>query len=196
MYVIIKSEMLRKDINYSGGIIMTDKERKQFLKKVYQAAFDYEKDYGFCSQAVLAALQDHFAGIDDEVIKGSHALAGGGALKGDGSCGALVGGMAAISCFFGRSRDEFGESDSQLWMGSSILANKVRERFIEEFGSVICNKVQEEKFGRSYNLWNEDDYKAFEEAGGHEDKCPDVTGKVAKWTAEILLDEGIKSKNK
>lgn len=173
---------------------MLDKDK--FLEDVYQSAYDYEGHYGFCSQAVLAALNDYFTGIDDEVIKASHALAGGGALKGDGSCGALLGGMAAISCYFGRSREEFGESDSQLWMGSSILANKLRERFIEEFGSVICNKVQEEKLGRSYDLWDKNDYKAFEEAGGHENKCPDVTGKVAKWTAEILLDEGIKSKNK
>lgn len=42
-------------------------------------------------------------------------------------------------------------------------------------------------FGRSYNLWNEMD--EFLKDGGHIDKCPDVVGKTAVWTAEILLDE-------
>lgn len=173
---------------------MTDKEKEDFLQSVYQAGFNYEKDYGFCTQAVLAALQDHFEGIDDKVIKATHPLAGGGLLLGDGSCGALVGGMTAIGCHFGRSRAEFGKSDSEYWMGSSKLAKKVRKKFIEEFGSVICNKVQEEKMGRNYDLWDPEDYDAFEEAGGHEDKCPDVTGKTAKWTAEILLEENVKTK--
>ncbi|RSD33523.1 MAG: CGCAxxGCC family protein, partial [Methanohalophilus sp.] len=34
-------------------------------------------------------------------------------------------------------------------------------------------------------------FEAFEEAGGHDDKCPSVTGNAAKWTAKVLLDEGI-----
>ena len=57
--------------------------------------------------------------------------------------------------------------------------------------SVNCNDVQKEKFGRSYDLWDSEDNKAFNEAGAHEDKCPDVTGKAAEFTAEILLEEGI-----
>lgn len=175
---------------------MTDKEKEEFLESVYQAGFDYERDYGFCTQAVLAALQDHFKGIDDQVIKATHPLAGGGGLVGDGSCGALVGAAAAIGCHFGRSRAEFGESDSEHWLTSSRLINKVREKFIAEFDSVICNKVQEKKLGRSYDLLNPADYTAFEKAGGHQDKCPDVTGKTAKWTAEIFLEEGIEIKNK
>lgn len=111
-------------------------------------AYNYERDYGFCSQAVLAAVQDYF-----------------------------------------------GKRDSDNWKGSSKLANKVREKFIEEFGSVICNDVQAHKMGRSFDLWDSEDYKKFEEAGAHEDQCPDVTGKVARWTAEVLLEEGIKPKN-
>ena len=175
---------------------MIDKERKRLLDEIYQSAYNYERDYGFCSQAVLAALQDYFGVIDDKVIKGSHNLAGGGALCGDGSCGALVGGMIAISTFFGRSREEFGQSSSDHWTGSSALGNKIRKKFISEFGSVICNDVQEYKMGRSYNLWDPEDYKKFEEAGAHDDQCPDVTGKVAMWTAELLLEEGIDLKKR
>ena len=169
---------------------MLDKQKEDFLKSVYKSAFDYERDYGYCTQAVLAALDDHFKSIDKEVIKATQPLAGGGALVGDGTCGGLVGAIAAIGCYFGRSKEEF-DNDSEDWRFSSKLAKKVRKKFVEEFGSVICNEVQKEKLGRSYDLWDPEDNKAFNEAGAHEDKCPDVTGKAAKFTAEILLEEGI-----
>ena len=45
--------------------------------------------------------------------------------------------------------------------------------------------------GRSFNLWDREDYKAFLEAGGHTDKCPVVVGNAAKWAVEILLREGL-----
>lgn len=173
---------------------MLDKEKEDFLQSVYRSAFDYEKDYEYCSQAVLAAIDDHFKRINPEVIKAIHPLSGGGALVGDGTCGGLVGAIVAIGCYFGRGKDEF-DNDSVNWIHSSKLAKKVRKKFVEEFGSVICNEVQKKKFGRSYDLWDSEDNKAFNEAGAHEDKCPDVTGKAARFTAEILLEEGIERFN-
>ena len=169
-------------------------EREKVLEKAYDKGFEYEKEYGFCSQAVLSAIQDVFGGVDNKVIESSHALAGGGALVGDGTCGACAGSMMAISAFFGRNRDQFNEGEIGDWMKSSEVSKKVRERFSDEFGSVICNDIQEDIFGRSYNLWDSEDFKAFEDAGAHEDKCPSVTGRAAKWTAEILLEEGIEPK--
>ena len=99
---------------------------------------------------------------------------------------------AAIGCYFGRSKSEF-ENNSEDWRFSSKLAKKVREKFVEEFGSVICNEVQKKKLGRSYDLWDPEDNKAFNKAGAHEDKCPDVTGKAARFAARILLEEGIET---
>lgn len=174
---------------------MEAKEREKILEEIYQTAYDYESEYGFCAQAVLGALHDYFEEIDSEIIKASHPLAAGGAMCGDGACGALLGGMLAIGSYFGRRKDQFGDSDEEYWTGSSRLANKVREKFIEEYGSVLCGDVQELLMGRTFDLWDTADYKNFEKAGGHDDKCPDVTGKVAKWTAEVLLDQGIKLLN-
>ncbi len=175
---------------------MTKEEQETLLKDIYNKGFEYEHKYGFCTQAVLAALQDYFEGIDDEVFKASHPLAGGGALCGDGTCGALVGGIAAIGSYFGRSKEDYSKKDpdGNDWMNSSAIAKKLREKFIEEYGSVICNDVQAKKMGRSFDLWDEEDFQKFEEAGAHEDQCPEVTGKTARWTAEILLKHGIEPK--
>jgi len=165
--------------------------QQEILDRAYDKGFEYERKYGYCSQAVLSAIQDIFGGIDDEVIQASHSLAGGGSLDGDGTCGGYSGAMMAISAFFGRKRDQFGEGDVADWMESSKLSRKVREEFIDEYGSIICNDIQKEVFGKSYNLWDPQEFEAFEEAGGHDDKCPSVTGNAAKWTAKVLLDEGI-----
>ena len=170
---------------------MTEDEKNTFLKEVYNRGFEYEKKYGFCSQAVVGALQDYFEGIDDQVFKAVHPLAGGGALCCDGSCGALMGAAAAVGCFFGRSRNEFAQKSSDGWTKSSLIAKKIREEFIEEFDSVICGDIQTKKMGRDFDLWDNDDFKKFEEAGAHTEHCPDVTGKTAAIAARILLEHGI-----
>jgi hypothetical protein len=93
--------------------------------------------------------------------------------------------MLAISAWYGRERANFKTDRPSE---ASRLAKILYDRFVAEFGSPICARVQEAIFGRSFNLWDPEEFRAFEEAGGHRDKCPDVVGKAAMWTAEILLD--------
>lgn len=154
-------------------------------EKAYALAYEFEQKYGACSQCVIAALQETIGGVDDTVFKAAHALAGGGAKTGQGTCGALAGGMMSISAIYGRERTSFETVRSTR---AFDLAKVLYDRFVDKFGSPICADVQEAILGRSYNLWDPDDRHAFEEAGGHLEKCPDVAGQVAMWTAEILVD--------
>lgn len=165
----------------------------QLLEDIYNRAYEYEGKYGACPQAVLAALQDFFDGIDDEVIKAVHAFAGGGALSGQGTCGALVGGLAAISSYYGRERSQFGQKTAARKKNFSY-SQELQKKFTGEFGGITCAQVQESVVGRSYNLWDPDDYQQFEKAGGHDDKCTNVSGQTARWTAEILLEKGVAPK--
>jgi C_GCAxxG_C_C family probable redox protein len=165
--------------------------KKETLERAYSLAYEFEQKYGACSQCVLAALQETIGGIDDEVFKASHALAGGTAKTGQGTCGALAGGMIAISANYGRERADFERVRSTE---AFDLSKALYDRFVGEFGSPICSGVQEAIFGRSFNLWDLEDRRAFEEAGAHRDKCPDVVGKVAMWTAEILMDAGVRAR--
>ncbi len=168
-------------------------EYQELLERVYTLAYENEAKYGACPQAVLAALQEYFDGIDDATIQAVHSFAGGGALSGDGTCGALVGGMAAISSQFGRQRSEFGKKTASRLRNFSAT-KELQDKFVEEFGGVICKDVQKSIIGRSFNLWDKEDYKKFEEAGGHDDKCTSVSGKTARWTAEILIEKGVRPK--
>lgn len=165
---------------------MTETNVEKASKKAYELAFKYEANYGSCPQAVLRALQEVFGYKMNDLIKSSHALAGGTALSGEGTCGALVGGIMAICFEHGR---ELKDMDKGRFLKSYALAKRLYDKFVEEFGSCLCKEVQKKIFGRSFNLWNAEDYKEFENAGAHRDKCPDVAGKAAQWAAEILLQE-------
>ena len=160
------------------------RSKKESLEQVYTRAFEYEQKYGSCPPCVLAAIQDVFGGIDNEVFKAGHALAGGVGLSTDGTCGALSGGVMALCCKHGRPRKNFANG---RYLKSHQLAKKLYDRFVQEYGSCICRDVQKKIFGRSFNMWDSKGYEEFEGAGGHKDKCPSVAGNVAVWVAEILL---------
>ena len=164
-------------------------EDQEKAEKAYALAYEFEQKYGNCPQCVLAAIQEAVGVVDDVVFKAGHALAGGGALSGAGTCGALSGGMLAIAAKYGRDRVTFAKGRSRL---SYQLSKALLDRFVAEFGSPICAAVQTKMLGRAYDLWDPKDYKAFEAAGAHVDKCPQVAGSAAKWTAEILLAEAAK----
>lgn len=161
--------------------------REEVLQKAYETAFNYERDLGNCPQAILATMHDVFGIGGDDSFKSSTGFAGGGALSGDGTCGALVGGIMALGLVFGR--DKKGYTSKKSAGKAYKAAIKLRGKFFEEFGGVVCKDVQKKIFGRSFNLLDKEDYKIFEKMGAHTDKCTDVVGKTAVWTADIILDE-------
>jgi hypothetical protein len=72
-------------------------------------------------------------------------------------------------------------------------AQSLCKRFIREYGSILCPQIQSRIFGRSFNLQDPADWKAFEEAGAHTDpsKCMSIVGNAARWTLEILIEKGV-----
>jgi len=163
------------------------KSQKNILDDVYHRAFTYEAHLGSCPQCVLAALKETLNVGDDAVFKASQSLAGGTALSSEGTCGALAGGMLAISSLIGRTYQEFSEGQKKRLVFK--YTKQLYEKFVTEYGSILCCGVQKKLFGRSYVLLDKQEYEAFEKAGAHVDKCPSVAGNVARWTAEIILNE-------
>lgn len=174
----------RKD----GGQVSTTPpiDRQQLVERVYEAAYEFERTNGCCPQCVLAAVQDVMGVGDDGLFKASHTLTGGGGVTTKGTCGALAGAMLAVGFAHGRERQEFGAGPRE---SSFLLGRRVFDRFVGEFGSPICAEVQTKLMGRSFDLWDQDDFEAFLAAGGHEDKCPKVVATAAGIAADILLDE-------
>lgn len=160
-------------------------------KLVYDLAFFYEKEFGCCSQCVLGAIKNTVgSGISNDVFKSATGLGAG--LAGAGySCGALTGGIMAMSCFLGRGIEDFPDPEG-IRFKSFQLARRLVQRFEDTYGECggDCSAIQTKLMGRSYDILagERDD---FIEAGGHENICPSVCGDAAMWTVEILNEEGL-----
>jgi C_GCAxxG_C_C family probable redox protein len=162
-------------------------KKEILLEKVYQLAFNFEKEKHCCSQCTVAALQEVFQIKSEELFSTSFALGGGLANTCEGTCGALAGGAMIISYFYGRRPVEFFKNISNK--KANYLTKKLYDKFVQEYGSCLCKDVQKKIFGRSFNFWDEKEKELFEKSGGHIDKCPVVVAKAAKWTAEIIFQE-------
>ncbi|MDI6749335.1 MAG: C-GCAxxG-C-C family protein [Rhodocyclaceae bacterium] len=160
---------------------MSTEESKRLGEAAYAKALQYELDYGCCPQCVLATVQETLGGIDDATIKAVHGLSGGGGLMAEGACGALTGGLVALSAKYGRDRDKL---DKGRYINNFKKCKELVERFRAEFGGVTCAELQQQFTGRTYDMWKAEEYQAFSEARGN--KCAHATGTVTRWVVELL----------
>lgn len=160
---------------------MDQEQRAVLAQQAYDKAMQYELDYGCCPQCVLATVQETLGLIEDQTIKASHGLSGGGGLLGEGICGALSGALLALSAKYGRDRDKLAAG---RYLNNFKKVKEFTERFRAEFGGVTCKELQQQFTGRTYDMWQADQYKAFEKDRGNQ--CAHATGTVTKWLVEML----------
>ena len=160
---------------------MAADDKQMLAQQAYQKALRYELDYGCCPQCVLAAVQETVGIVDDNTIKASHGLSGGGGLMGKGACGALTGGLVALSAKLGRDRNKL---DKGRFVNNFQKGKELVERFRQEFGGVTCEELQQRFTGRVYDMWNVEEYKAFDQARGNQ--CALATAAVTRWVVEML----------
>jgi C_GCAxxG_C_C family probable redox protein len=161
--------------------------KTDLVEKARATGFQYEKDYQNCCQSTIAAIQDTLGIRDDAVFKAGSGMAGGVGIHCDGVCGGYSGGVMVLSQLFGRNRENF--RDTEALIPSFELASALHEKYIQEYDSIICSDIHQKLFGRTFDLWEEDDFAAIEDLGAHIDKCTGVVGTAAAWTVEIILDE-------
>lgn len=161
----------------------SEHEREALAQEAYERALDYELEFGCCPQCVLVSVQETIGQdyVTDEIIKASHGLSGGGGLMGQGACGALTGGLIALSSRFGRDRDKL---DKGRGINNFEKTRELTERFEKDFGGITCKELQKQFTGRTYDFWNREEYKAFDEARGLQ--CATATAKVTRWVVEML----------
>jgi len=160
-------------------------------ERIYRTAFEYEANYGGCAQCVLCALRDTVLGeaIDPAAIQSATALMAGGVRSGN-ACGAFNGALMAIACVTGRHPSDM--TNKQAVADTLVPGRKLYQKFMDEYGSVLCRDIQYKIMGKSYRMYDPEDMERFLADGGHDDKCTSVVGKAAVWTAEILEECGIK----
>jgi len=159
--------------------------RQAILDRAFECGKKYEMKNGGCPQCALAAVFEVLAIEDDAVFKAATGLADGVGLTGDGHCGALSGGTLAISYLFGRDKQDFG--DMLKLVPANLLARKLRNRFVEKYGTVRCADIQTRLMGKFYNLYDPAEMEAALR-DGMLDTCSTLVGEVARMTVDIILE--------
>ena len=117
--------------------------KEELLQKAYDLAFKYEAELGSCPQCVLAALHETLDIGNPEIIKAVDALAGGTSLSTEGTCGALIGGLVAISSIVGREYKDFKEGKRKRLVFK--YSKKLYDKFIKNM-DLLFVKAYTKKF--------------------------------------------------
>ena len=168
--------------------------RVQLLDKAGELGVNFEKYSGSCSQCTVAALQE-ILGFEDTIVKVATSSCGGQAGLSTGACGGVIGGTMVLDYYLGRPANMVSATQA-VPQGMAELSRAMEaarsfcDKFIVQYGSILCPRVQVKIYGRSFNLQDPADWKAFMDAGAHSDpaKCMSVVGNAARWALETLLD--------
>jgi C_GCAxxG_C_C family probable redox protein len=173
---------------------LNQEEKKQMLQDAYDLGFKYEHDYHGCSQASFGALQELFGISEPMAFKAATGLAGGFGGSVEGMCGALSGCGMFYSMLYGRERDKI-EDPNRVRAIAISGCNRLREKFLEEWGSATCREIMAEQMRRTgkgrqwFRLSVPEEFESFVKAGGHTESAPDVVGKACRWAVELIIEK-------
>jgi len=163
-----------------------EKGNENVLNKAFERGKQHEMKSGGCSQCTIAGIFEALDIENADVFRATAGLADGVGLTGDGHCGALSGGVMAISYLFGRKKEDFG--DMMKLLDVCILSKKLHDQFLEKYGTCRCADIQNKFFGKFYNLYDPFEFKADAKAGVL-DKCSTLVGEVARMATKIILEK-------
>ena len=144
-------------------------------------------DYHGCAQALVGALQEVLGIENPDIFKASSGLGGGIGLSClSSACGGLSGGTLILSHLYGRTRSGIEDKEGRRMVAYGLASNLL-EKYRNKYGTLICKEIQEQVFGRSFDLRKPEDFKAFVDSGGHSHICPNVVGNAARMTIEVIL---------
>lgn len=162
--------------------------RDDVIEHAARLGYEYERVHRGCAQCTVAAVQDPLYIGNDEVFKAATGLAAGGGGTCAGTCGALSGGIMVMSTCFGRTRDSF-DSDVAGERCAPRLSRELFRLFRDRYNATTCSGIHNKIFGRTFDLWDDGDSRAFDDAGAHEDKCTSVVANASRWTTQLILEE-------
>jgi C_GCAxxG_C_C family probable redox protein len=156
------------------------------LNKAFESGKRHEMQSSGCPQCTVAGIFEALGIENDDVFKAATGFADGVGLTGDGHCGALSGGVMAISYLFGREGKDSGDMMKQV--PALILSKKLHDQFIEKYGTCRCADIQTKFVGRFFNLYDPKEMEAAYKAG-MVDKCSTLVGEVARMATKIILEK-------
>jgi len=163
-----------------------EKVNENVLNKAFESGKQHEMKSGGCPQCTIAGIFEALDIKNDEVFRATTKFADGVGLTGNGHCGALSGGVMAISYLFGRKKEDFGDMMKQL--DACILSKKLHDQLVEKYGTWRCADIQTKFVARFFNLYDPSELQAAIKAGML-DECSTLVGEVARMTTQNHLGE-------
>lgn len=163
-----------------------DKIRRDMLDKAFALAKKYEMENGNCAQCVFSGVTEALGVENGDVFRAATGFADGIGLTGEGHCGALSGGVMAISCLFGRKRDEFARRGKM--MKALLLSRQFQAKFVEKYGVCRCHDLQVKFYGKFFNLYDPAELEAAVKAGVLE-TCSTLAGEAARMALELIFEQ-------
>ncbi len=149
---------------------MTKEQLVEAVKKEAEGYF--ERGEFFCSESVAHTINNLLGKpYEDDVVK----MASGfpiGMGKSGCLCGAVSGGQMALGMVYGRAH---GESMNEKMFP---MAAELHDFIKKEYGSTCCRVITRQ--------WAGDNFQSPE----RRKHCIEITGKVAEWVAEKLIEDG------
>ena len=169
--------------------------KDELMEKAYDVAYNYVKNSHQCSQSTAAAFHQ-LIGFDNNIVRALTTASGGHVDQVVGTCGALIGGVAVLDYFFGRDVEEMSFTepvDIEPKLRAMEQSVKLYERFLKKWGATHCSLLTRQIYGRMFWFSDPDDLVKLGEAKDRvaPNSCWNVVGNAARWTMEILIDNGI-----
>ena len=160
-------------------------DRRQKIEMATSTARAAQIRDDICARSVLIGLQTICSDIPDEMITASMSLAGGtGAAS--GSCGAYCAGLLGVGLEFNYPVEDERENP-QLKMEGVHKFKEYRDRFIGEWGTVMCPELIGKMFGRTYLFTDPQQEGEFLTMEGHAEKCAEIVAAATRIAAEMIL---------
>jgi hypothetical protein len=168
--------------------------RKKLLELGYQKGHDYLINSSSCAPSTVAALHD-ILGFDPVLVKASTSFSGGTASQYLGTCGVLSGGILVLGYYIGRPLNKMSDKmrlqdNIEALRLPNKVAQKLADKFIQEYGTFICAHLHRKMIGRIFCLTDELEEEKFKNLGGSQ-VAADIVGKGVGWVIEIMIDNGI-----
>jgi hypothetical protein len=166
-------------------------EKGDIIKKAEELAIKYEAKYKGCCQCTFLAIVDalRWGGIDlipenveERLYPAISMLTAGVCMTGEGTCGAVSGGVMAMGLVLGVPRDSADVTANR--QAINIIRNTLLADYFRQYGSILCKDVQRKYFGKAWDLTNDEMDHEFR---GITRGCTIM--QTAQWVTEIMLDE-------
>ena len=136
--------------------------RLQLLERAYELGVGFEKYSGSCSQCTVAALRE-ILGFEDVIVRVATSSCGGQASFSIGACGGVIGGTIVLDYYLGRPANLVSATQEiphslEALSRAIKAAQSLNEKFMRQYGSILCPQIQEKIYGRSFNLQDSTDW--------------------------------------